>query len=100
MVSTLLKILKWNADTYVTCSSLTPFLQGRPKLYVRRDDKIIAIENNRESASFDEWTNRELNPVNHDGETKLIAWDLQSGKHPTKGEAWEAIKINVINYRP
>ena len=84
----------------MTCSSLTPFLQGRPKLYMRKGAQIIALPNDRNSASFDEWTNREINPVRHGDKVKLFAWDLRAGKHPTKGEAWEGIIINVINYRP
>lgn len=97
---TLLSVVEWNGDDYLTCSSLTPFLQGRPKLYMRQKEQIVALDNSRDSASFDEWTNREVNPVNHNGKTKLVAWDLRSGKHPTLGEAWESIIINLVNYRP
>lgn len=92
--------LKWNGNDYMTCSSLTPFLQERPKLYMRDGTQIIALPNDKNSASFDEWTNRELNPIKHGDEVKLVAWDLRSGPHPTKGEAWEGIIINVVNYRP
>lgn len=97
---TILSAVTWNGTDYITCSSLTPFLQGRPKIYMRNGDKVIAVPNDRKSASFNEWTNREVNPVRHGDETKLVAWDLRSGKHPTKGEAWEGIVINVIGYRP
>ena len=97
---TILSFVEWQGADYITCSSLTPFLQGRPKVYMRDNEKIIAIPNDRASASFNEWTNREVNPIRHGDVTKLVAWDLRSGKHPTKGEAWEGIVINVIGYRP
>ena len=97
---TLLSVINLNGNDYLTCSSLTPFLQGRPKLYVRQEGKIVALESSEASTSFDEWTNREVNPVSHDGKIKLVAWDLRSGKHPTLGKAWEAIIINLVNYRP
>ena len=67
---------------------------------MRQKEQIVALDNSRDSAAFDEWTNREVNPVNHNGKTKLVAWDLRSGKHPTLGEAWESIIINLVNYRP
>jgi len=97
---TLFTPIRWNGDDYMSCSSLTPFLQGRPKLYLRKGKRIIALPNDKNSASFDEWTNREVNPVRHGDMVKLVAWDLRAGKHPTKSEAWEGIIINVINYRP
>lgn len=96
---TLLKVVKLKENDFLTCSSLTPFLQGRPKIYTRKGNKVIALPNDKKSASFNEWTNREVNPIKLGNETKLVAWDLRSGKHPTKGEAWEGIIINVINYR-
>lgn len=96
---TILTPINWSGKDYLTCSSLTPYLQGRPKLYVRDGTNILAVDNSKESASFDEWTNREVNPISHNGEIKLVAWDLREGEHPTIGKAWEGIQINVINYR-
>ncbi len=55
---TLLSVFKWNGSDYLTCSSLTPFLQGRPKLYVRQGERIVPVDNTRGNATFDEWTNR------------------------------------------
>ena len=97
---TLLSFVEWNGADYITCSSFSPFLQGRPKIYMRDGEKIIAVPNDKKSASFHEWTNREVNPIRHGDQTKLVAWDFQPGKHPVKGEAWEGILINVIEYRP
>jgi hypothetical protein len=95
-----LSIANWNGDDYLSCSTHTPYLQGRPKLYIRENNQILAIPNTSQSASFNEWDNRELNIIRHGNENKLVAWDLRAGPHPVKGEAWEGIIINIINYRP
>ena len=97
---TLLSVFKWNGSDYLTCSSLTPFLQGRPKLYVKKGERIVTVDNSKGAATFDEWTNREVNPVNHDGKTKLVAWDLRSGANLSVKEAWSGIVINLLNYTP
>ena len=97
---TLFSVFKWKGNDYLTCSSLTPFLQGRPKVYVRQGERIVPVDNSRGNATFDEWTNREVNPVNHDGKTKLVAWDLRSGTNLSVKEAWSGIVINVLNYAP
>ena len=95
-----LSIANWNGDDYLSCSTHTPYLQSRPKLYIRENNQILAIPNTTQSASFNEWDNRELNIIRHGNENKLVAWDLRAGPHPVKGEAWEGIIINIINYRP